>query len=61
MYEGAAKLYRVLDEKRGMKKKKTGTLQTVILVGAVAEFVQEHVLYHLIPAQESCLAFWLCW
>lgn len=36
MYEGAAKLYRVLDEKRGMKKKKTGTLQTVILVGAVA-------------------------
>ena len=30
MYEGAAKLY------RGMKKKKTGTLQTVILVGAVA-------------------------
>ena len=23
MYEGAAKLYRVLDEKRGMKKKKT--------------------------------------
>ena len=35
MYEGAAKLYRVLDEKRGMKKKKTGTLQTVILVGAV--------------------------
>ena len=36
MYEGAAKLYRVLDEKRGMKKKKTGTLQTVILVGVVA-------------------------
>ena len=36
MYEGAAKLYRVLDEKRGMKKKKTGTLQTVILVIVIA-------------------------
>ena len=36
MYEGAAKLYRVLDEKRGMKKKKTGAVRAVVLVGAIS-------------------------
>lgn len=36
MYEEAAKLYYVLDEKRGMKKKNLGAVKTIVAVGAVA-------------------------
>lgn len=36
MYEEAAKLYYVLDDKRGMKKKKTGLLQSLLPIAAIA-------------------------
>lgn len=36
MYEEAAKLYYVLDDKRGMKKKKVGFWQSVLPVAAIA-------------------------
>ena len=42
MYEGAAKLYRVLDEKRGMKKRKQEHCRPLYWSERWQEFVQEH-------------------